>query len=332
MCYKQKQFLAGSCPIRSLHLGDYGETLENILRLQANGIKPLIIIADIQALTEKIDASNIEGHILDLVIDYISIGVDAKESIIFVQSKIPELAELFMYLSTIVSLSKVEGIQSINKGINSGKLKNEVSLGRLSSPLSQATDILLFFTNVVLIGKSQLPRVELAREIAQKFNYYFGNVFPLPEPLVSRFPRILGLDDNQKISKSNVIFFSDSPGVVYKKIRSAITDSGGKVAFDVENKPHISNLMKIYHLVTRKTYSEIEREYHGKGYKKFKDDLAEAVNIFLEPIRERRRVLEGNMSYAKKNLREGVQKAQEEARKNMKIIKEALRMNYNEIF
>jgi len=331
---KKLRILTGDRPTGPLHLGHYFGSLQKRIELQNQGHQVFIIIADFQVLTDRLETSPIEKNIFELVLDYLAVGLDPQRTTIFVQSQIPELAELTIYFSMLAPLGQLQRNPTVKEEIKSAGLGKNISLGMLSYPVSQAADILLFMADAVPVGEDQLPHLELTRDIAKKFNRCYQSIFKIPQPILGTCPRLMGLDGFQKMSKSrgNAIFLSDEEEVVYQKIKKAITDSGREIKFDPKNKPYISNLMTFYHLVTGQDYKKIEEKYQGKGYQEFKEDLAQAINSFLKPIREKRKELAQEPDYVYRVLREGTQRAREEAQKNMRVIKKALKMDYSQIF
>ncbi len=325
---KSKRILTGDRPTGPLHLGHYFGTLENRLRLQDKGYECFIIIADYQVLTDRLETGTIGKNILELTKDYLSIGLEPSKCTFFVQSKIPELAELTLIFSMLVSVARVSRNPTVKDEIRSMKIEDTFSLGMFSYPVSQAADILLFNPSLVPVGEDQLPHVELTREIARKFNALYGKVFRIPEPLLGRSPRLKGLDGQEKMSKSrnNAIFLSDKPNIVRAKILKAKTDMGREIRYDPINKPEISNLLNLFHLLTKKPIDQLENEYKGKGYEEFKQSLAEAIVSFLHPIQERKLCLSDDDAI--NVLKDGTNKASKEAAQMMKRVVKAMKTDY----
>lgn len=323
----KKRLLTGDRPTGPLHLGHYFGSLENRIKLQNKGYETFIIIADYQVLTDRFDTADLKENISNLIKDYISVGLDPKKSIFFIQSQIPQLAELTQIFSMLTPVSRVSRNPTVKEEVKSMKLGKRMSLGMFSYPVSQAADILLFRADVVPVGEDQLPHLELTREIAKKFNSVYGRVFPVPRPLLGSSPRLMGLD-GQKMSKSrnNAIFLSDSAQGVRQKIMKAKTDSGKKVVYDRDEKFFISGLMDLYALVTDKTILQVEKKYTHSSYKKFKEDLADSIIRFLIPIQEKRRRL--TSSAINKILSSGLEKASIEAEKTMAQVRKVMKMDY----
>lgn len=222
MSTPKRRILTGDRPTGPLHLGHYVGSLRNRVKLQ-DDYECFFIIAGYQVLTDHLhETRKIPDNIREIVLDYLSVGIDPRKSSIFVQSMIPEIAELTMYFSMLVSLSRVQRNPTVKDEIKAAKIgKKEVSYGFVGYQISQAADILVVRANLVPVGEDQLPHLEQTREIARTFNRIFGEVFPVPVPeaLLGEFPRLPGIDGH-KMSKSrnNAIFLKDSPEEVAKKL------------------------------------------------------------------------------------------------------------------
>ena len=323
-----RRLLTGDRPTGPLHLGHYFGSLKNRVKLQDEGYETFIIIADYQVITDRLDTSAIKENITNLMLDYLSVGLNSKKTTFFVQSMIPQLSELTQIFSMLVSTSRVGRNPTVKEEIKAMKLESNVSLGMFSYPVSQAADILLFLPGVVPVGEDQLPHIELTKEIARKFNTAYSEVFSIPEALLSATPRLMGLDGSQKMSKSrnNAIFLSDSTDEVRSKIKKAVTDSGSEIVYDKNNKPNVANLIDLYQLIAGKKVEEIVGLYAGKGYKEFKEGLGEEIVSFLKPIQEKRsKVTEKD---ALEVLRQGNKKALEVAQSTLRKVKVAMQMDY----
>jgi len=327
-----KRILTGDRPTGPLHLGHYVGSLQNRIKLQNKGYEMFNIIADFQVLTDRLETEKVEENIKNLTLDYLSLGIDPKKTNIFIQSKVPQLSELFVYLSMLVNIGRVAQnptVKEETKATGGGNM----SLGMFSLGVSQAADILAFNADIVPVGEDQLPHIEQTRDIAKSFNHAFKRIFKIPEALVSKVPRLRGLDFENKMSKSrgNAIFLTDTKEEVFKKIKRATTDSKKDIVYDKEKRPELSNLILMYHLFSQKEFSEIEKEYEGLGYKEFKEGLAQVVNDFLDPIREKRKEFEGDEKYISQILKEGTEKATEEAEKTLKRVRSALNYSYKDL-
>ena len=324
---KPKRYLTGDRPTGPLHLGHYVGSLKNRVDLQNDGCEGFIIIADYQVVTDRMDTADIERNIFELVRDYVAVGIDPKKTPIFVQSQVPELAELTTVLSMLATVPQLERNPTVKEEAQAMGVK-KMSAGMFVYPVSQAADILLLKPDFVPVGEDQAPHVELTRDIANRFNKTFGNVFPVPNIVLSENPRLLGLDGNQKMSKSrgNAVNLSDDAATVLKKLKKAVTDSKGVVAYDPKRQPEVSNLLTMMSIATGRTEKDIAQDYVGKGYGVLKVDVADALNAFLDPIRKKRaKVKDGDI---KKILKDGREKVREIGGKTMADVRKAMKFEY----
>jgi len=325
----RKTILTGDRPTGPLHLGHYVGSLKNRVDFQ-DKYDSYFIIADYQVLTDQLSkAENIKKNIKEIVLDYLSVGIDPDKSTIFVQSQIPEIAELTFLFSMLITMARVERNPTVKEEIRASGTK-KASLGFISYPVSQAADILVVRADAVPVGKDQLPHLEITREIAATFNRLFGKVFPMPEAILSQTPTLPGLD-GQKMSKSrnNAIFLSDSPGVVEEKVMKAITDTK-KIRIDDPGRPEICNIYQYYLAFFPEKAKEIKSlcEAGKIGCVACKKQLAEMLNEFLDPIRKKR------SQYAKKPklideiLEQGRKKTRKRAAETLSLVKQAMRIDY----
>ncbi len=290
------------------------------------------IIADFQVLTDRMETDEVEGNIRELVLDYLSVGLDPKKTNIFIQSKVPQLSELFVYLSMLVTVSRAQQNPTIKEEVQA-TVGGKMSLGMLNMPVSQAADILAFNADLIPVGEDQLPHIEQTRDVVKTFNNTFGEVFKMPKALISKSPRLMGLDAENKMSKSrnNAVFLSDSKDEVIKKIKKAVTDSKKDIIYDKGNRPALANLLMMYHLFSGEDIKDIEKKYEGLGYKEFKEGLSDVINRFLDPIREKRKEFEKDEKYISQILKEGTEKASEEAEKTLKEVRKAMKYDYKKL-
>lgn len=293
-----------------------------------------LMVADIQALTDNYEnPQKVRDNVFEVVADNLSIGIDPQKVTYFIQSQIPEIAELTVFFSNMVTVSELQRNPTVKNEIaDKGKLFKDgnVTFGFLGYPVSQAADITFLKAEVVPVGQDQMPVIEQANRIAKKFNGYYGETFPHIKGIVGKTPRLSGLD-GKKMSKSldNAIYLSDSAEVVEKKIKKAKTDSENIVRFDPDSKPEISTLMEYYKLATGKDFLEIEKEFSEiKYYSEFKEKLVLELNKFLEPIRQKREVYQKNPEIVWDILEEGRKKVREIAGKNMDEIKDKMKIKY----
>lgn len=338
MCYNhfvmKKRILTGDRPTGKLHLGHYVGTLKNRVRFQ-DEYECFFIIADLHMLTTRVEKEKIAEtpqNICDLVLDYLSVGIDPKKSTIYLQSKVPEVAYLSLLFSMLTTIPRAQRVPTLKEVVRDLKI-GQPSLGLLTYPVLQAADILMFRAHLVPVGKDQESHVELTRETARRFNQLYGEVFPVPECLVGEVPTLVGLDGRAKMSKSlgNCISLSDSEAVVKQKVMGMYTDPKRIHACDpgtVEGNP-----VFLYHKAFNKNKEEVEelkkRYREGRvGDVEVKEKLALALNAFLKPVRERRAACEKSPGLVEKILTEGTKKARLEARKTLKLAKEAMGLSY----
>lgn len=226
----KKRILTGDRPTGKLHIGHYFGSLQKRVELQESGnYETYILIADVQALTDNFNnPSKVRNNVKELVIDYLSVGIDPSKTTIYIQSMIPETAELTIFYSNLVTIARLERNPTVKTEIAQKKelFGESVTYGFLGYPVSQAADITTFMGEVVPVGEDQLPLIEQCREIVRKFNSIYGEVLVEPKAVLSNGKRIKGLDGNEKMGKSlgNAIYLSDSEEEINKKVMSAITD------------------------------------------------------------------------------------------------------------
>lgn len=331
---RRRRILTGDRPTGRLHLGHWLGSIRNRVRLQ-DEYECFFIIADLHTLTtkpEKESIAQIPGYVREMVLDYLSVGIDPKRSRIFVQSAVPETAELTLYFSMLISLPRLERLPSIKDMAEAAHL-DVLPFGLVGYPVLQAADILLARADVVPVGKDNVPHVEVTREIARRFNYLYGQVFAEPEALISEVPTLPGIDGQAKMSKSldNAIFLSDSPDVVRQRVMRMYTDPNRLRATDpgtVEGNP-----VFIYHDAFNADREEVEdlkaRYREGRvGDVEVKKKLARALNEFLEPFRERRAAFEARAGLVDEILDEGNRRMREIAAETMERVREAMGLTY----
>jgi len=333
----KKRILTGDRPTGPLHIGHYVGSLANRVRLQEE-YECFFIIADYQVLTDHLyETKEVAQNIQEIVLDWLSVGMDPEKSTFFIQSRIPEIAELTMYFSMLVTVPRLQRNPTVKEEVKAAKLgKKEMSYGFLGYPVSQAADILFVRADLVPVGADQLPHVEQTREIAQTFNRIFGKVFPIPEALIGEFPRLPGID-GQKMSKSrnNAIYLKDSPEEVAKKVMRAYTDPTRIHATD---PGHIEGNVVFAYLDAfnsdKEEMAQLKSEYRkGKiGDVTVKRRLIEVLNKFLDPIRERRREFESKPKVIKEAIISGTERAQKEGKETLKLVREAMHFDYKNLF
>lgn len=333
-----KTILTGDRPTGRLHLGHYFGSLENRVKMQYD-YDTYILIADVQALTDNFsNPDKVRQNVHELALDYLAAGIDPKQSHIYIQSLIPEVAELTVYFSNLVSVprlyrnptTKYEVAQKQELFGNNGE---GITYGFLGYPVSQAADIACVNSNVIPVGEDQLPHIEQAREIVRKFNNIYGETFNIPEPVLSSTPRIKGLDGNEKMSKSlnNCIYLSDDKETITKKIMGAVTDPN-KIRKDDPANPDVC-MVYYYHKLIRNpeiatVCSECKNGERGCVY--CKKELARAMTEFLKPIQERRKYYEDRPEEVEKILKEGTEATKKKAEAVMARVRKNMKLDYFE--
>jgi len=286
----KKRIFSGAQPTGQLHIGNYLGALKNWVALQ-DEYEAFYCIVNLHAITLPQDPKTLRQKTLDLARIYLAAGVDPSRSTIFIQSDVPEHAELTWILSCVARMGELERMtQFKDKGKGNAE---RAGVGLFTYPVLMAADILLYQTDLVPVGQDQKQHLELCRDLAERFNRDFGETFKLPDPYIPPVgASIKSLQDpEKKMSKSDEnlngsIFLLDDADTVTKKIKRAVTDSGTTIEFD-ETRPAISNLLSIYQILTGKTAEECVAHFEGKGYGHFKTELAETVVEFLRPFQER---------------------------------------------
>lgn len=293
-----KRLFSGIQPSGNLHLGNYLGAIKQWVELQEDN-EAIFCIVDLHAITVPQDPVELRKKTLEIAKIYLASGIDPKKSTLFIQSHISGHTQLAWILNTIARMAELERMTQFKDKAQKGGA-SESGVGLFTYPVLMAADILLYDTNVVPVGKDQMQHIELARDLAERFNRRFGETFVIPEGKLSKEGAlIMGLDDpSKKMSKSapseyNYIALTDNADTVRRKIKKAVTDSGSEIVYSDDpssaeaGKPALRNLINIYSLLSGKTPKEIEAMYVGKGYGDFKTDLAEVVVNFLTPFQER---------------------------------------------
>ncbi len=324
---KKKRILSGMRPTGRMHLGNYVGALENWVRLQGE-YENFHLVADWHALTTDLNTDDLHQNTIDMVIDWIAAGIDPQLSPIFVQSQIKEHAELFLLFSMLISTSRLERNPTLKEQIRDLNLEGRISFGHFGYPVLQAADILIYKADLVPVGEDQVPHIELAREIARRFNGLYGQVFPEPEAKLTKFARLPGTD-GKRMSKSvgNTILLSDPPEQISKKVMSAITDPQ-KIYRNDPGHPEICTIF-VYHQKFNPTHiPKIENECRSGalGCVDCKRDLAQRLSDFLYPFREKRAELEKDISLVEDILHQGAKRAREVASSTMAEVREAMKL------
>ncbi len=301
----KKRIFSGIQPSGNLHIGNYLGAIANWIKLQ-DEFESIFCVVDLHAITVPQDPETLRKKTLEIAKIYLAAGIDPKKSSIFIQSQVSEHAELCWILNTIAKMSELEKMTQFKDKTQAG-VSEGIGVGLFDYPVLMAADILLYGTEVVPVGEDQKQHVELARDLAKRFNHKFGETFIVPKAFVKEEGmRVMGLDDpTKKMSKSatseyNYISLTDDAETVKRKIKKAVTDSGSEIVYSDDpprvdeasprveaGKPALKNLINIYASFSGKTPKEIEALYVGKGYGDFKNDLAEVINNFLTPFQEK---------------------------------------------
>lgn len=324
---KRKRIFSGIKPTGNLHIGNYIGSIKQWVAIQDRG-ECFFSIVDLHAITMPQDPKLLRERIRKLAAFYLACGIDPKKSVVFIQSHNPDHAQLAWILDCIASMGQMQRMTQY-KAI-AEELKGKTSVGVFNYPALMAADILLYQTDIVPVGEDQVQHVELTRDLAERFNHRFGPVFKIPEYQIFEVgARIMSLQyPEKKMSKSDedpngTIDLLDSPDEIRRKIKIAVTDSGREILFR-EDKPAISNLLTIYSHFSGLSIKDLEKKYQGKGYREFKEDLAEVIVEFLRPIQEKYYQIYQNQDYLNKVLADGLKKARAVSQKTMTRVYQAV--------
>lgn len=331
---KNKRILTGDRPTGKMHIGHYFGSLKNRVKMQEE-YETYIEIADVQALTDNFNnPDKVRKNIREIALDYLSVGIDPEKATIFIQSMIPEIAELTVFYSNLVTISRLERNPTVKTEIAQKKelFGESVTYGFLGYPVSQAADITAFKGELVPAGEDQMPLIEQCREIVRKFNSIYGEILKEPEIVLSETKRIKGLDGNEKMGKSlgNAIYLSDSPEEITKKVMGAVTDPN-RIKKDDLGNPDICMVAYYHNLFTSKEECKAvceECKAGKRGCVACKKQLAQNITDTLEPIREKRKYYEERPELIDKILIEGTNKARQVAKETIEEVKKAMRLDY----
>ena len=334
-----KRILTGDRPTGKLHIGHYFGSLQTRVKLQNSGeYETFIEIADVQALTDNFNnPEKVRNNVRELAKDYLSIGIDPEKTTIFVQSMIPEIAELTVFYSNLVTIARLERNPTVKTEIAQKRdiFGESVTYGFLGYPVSQAADITAFEGEVVPVGEDQEPLIEQCREIVRKFNSIYGEgVLKEPKAELSKHKRIKGLDGNDKMGKSlgNAIYLSDSDEEITRKVMSAVTDPN-RIKKDDLGNPDICMVYYYHKLFSGDEACEKcckECKAGERGCVACKKELAANIIEHLKPIKEKRAYYDEHPEEVDRILKEGTERARKVAKETMKKVKEAMMLNYFE--
>ncbi len=323
----KKRILSGMRPTGKLHIGHYVGALENWIKLQ-DEYESYHLIADYHVLTTGLETKDVYTNTIEMLIDWLAAGLDPKISPMFRQSQIKEHTELYLIFSMLITVNRLERNPTIKDQVRDLHIE-QVIYGHLGYPVLQAADILLYKGDVVPVGEDQVPHVEITREIARKFNNQYGNVFPEPEPLLTKFSRLPGLDGNAKMSKSigNTILLSDEPDVVKSKLKKTAIDPN-KIKKDTPGNPDICTVFSYHKKFNEENIAEIESDCRNGAIGCFdcKMKCAAKISNFLEPIIEKRKYYEKNIDEVKDVLSAGEKIGSAVAKQTMEEVREKMKM------
>lgn len=332
-----KTILTGLRPTGNLHLGHYFGAGQNYVKLQ-NDYDFYLEIADVQALTDNFnDPEKVRKNVYEITKDLLAIGMDPDKAHIFIQSKIPEIAELTVYYSNLVTVARLERNPTVKTEIAQkkelfGNDGESITYGFLGYPVSQAADITAFDGEKIPVGDDQLPLIEQCREIVRKFNSIYGETLKEPEQVLSNVTRVKGLDGNDKMGKSlgNAIYLVDDEETISKKVMGAVTDPN-KIKKDDPADPDVCMVYYYHKLVNnddnvKKICSECKNG--SRGCVQCKRELIAAMNEFLTPIKEKRKYYDEHPEVVDKILQEGTKAAKAKAEEQMKKVRKAMKIDY----
>lgn len=333
----KQTILTGLRPTGNLHLGHLFGAGQNWTKLQ-DTYEFYLEIADVQALTDNFNnPEKVRKNVKEITTDLLAIGINPEKVNFFIQSQIPEIAELTIFYSNLVTVARLQRNPTVKAEIAQkeelfGNNGESITYGFLGYPVSQAADITIFDGELIPVGDDQLPLIEQCREIVRKFNTIYGNILKEPKPYLSKTTRIKGLDGNDKMGKSlgNAIYLIDDEETIAKKIMGAVTDPN-KIRKDDPANPDNCMVYYYHKLVNNEeNINKVCKECKKgeRGCVACKKELIEQMNSFLKPIKERRKKYEDNPGLVDKILKDGTKKAQEKARSQMKKIKEAMKIDY----
>lgn len=324
---EKKRILSGMRPTGKLHLGHYVGALENWIKLQ-DEYESYHLIADYHVLTTDLNTEDIYNNTIEMLIDWLAVGLDPNKSPFFRQSQIKEHAELFLIFSMLVSKARLERNPTLKDQVRDLNIEN-IIYGHLGYPVLQSADILLYKGEAVPVGEDQVPHVEITREMARKFNKQYGFVFREPKPLLTKFSRLVGLDGNSKMSKSlnNTILLSDEPEVVTQKLKKAKTDPLKQRKND-PGRPEVCLVFSYHKKYNPDQIEEIDRTCRSGelGCVDCKTMCSNKINKFLEPVLSKRKEYEQDLDTVMNILDDGEKKAKHVANETMKQVRSAMKL------
>lgn len=325
MSEEKKILYSGMQATGNLTLGNYLGALRNWITLNEE-YECYFGVMDMHSITVRQNPTEFRQRARDLFTLYVAAGLDPEKNCIYFQSHVPCHAELAWILNCFTYMGELNRMTQFKD--KSAKHADNINAGLYTYPVLMAADILLYQADVVPVGKDQLQHLEITRDIAQRFNGVYGDIFTIPEPYTGKIgARVMSLQDpSKKMSKSDEnpnasIYLMDDANVIRKKFKRAVTDSETKVRYDVANKPGISNLMDIYSATTGKSMQEIEKEFEGRGYGDFKTAVGDAVADLLTPLQTRFAELKKDKSYIDSMIKANDEKAYYTSTKTLRKVK-----------
>ena len=326
--------LTGDRPTGRLHLGHFVGSIQNRIKLQDEADQAFYMIADIQALTDNAEnPEKIRRNVLEVALDNLACGLDPKKTTMFIQSEVPEIAELTILFLNLVSLARLKRNPTVKDEMKQKGFEENVPVGFLVYPVSQAADILFCNSNIIPVGEDQKPMIEQTNEIVDYFNRFYGETFSRVKHLVGDTPRLIGIDGNSKMGKSlnNAIYLSDSYEEISKKVMNMYTDPGH---IHVENPGKVEGNVVFTYLdifdSNKTEVAELKKQYEkgGLGDVIIKKRLIEVLEKLIKPIRGKREELAKDKEAVMKILEEGTLRAREIAKETMKKVREAVKIDY----
>ncbi|MFP7696919.1 tryptophan--tRNA ligase [Trueperella sp. LYQ143] len=329
----QFRVLTGARPTGHLHIGHYFATLRNWVDIQRRGVDTWLLIADYQVITDRDETGPLRERVYSFLTDYLAIGMDPEATTIFAHSHVPELNELMLPFLSLVSDAELRRNPTVKAELDATNGRPMSGL-LLTYPVHQAADILFCQANLVPVGKDQLPHLEQARVIADRFEARYGRpdtprIFPRPQGLLSEAENVLGLDGTKMSkSKGNTIELGMSADETAKRIKKAVTDSDRHITYDPVNRPEVSNLLLLAALASGGDPNTIAAEIGDGGGGMLKNVVTEAINEHLAPLRARRAELIADPAYLQQILQRGITRAREQAQLTLDAVHEVLGMKY----
>ena len=315
---------SGARPTGRQHIGNYLGAIQNYVQLQSD-YECIYCIVDVHALTTLEETDKLQESIHEMMLDWLAAGLDPQKSILFVQSRVPEVMELHTLLSMVTPLSWLTRVTTFKEKVR--QQPYNVNYGLVGYPVLMTADIILYKADIVPVGEDQLPHLELAREIVRRFHSFFGPTFPEPQAKLTPYPLVLGLDGANKMSKSlnNHIELAATPEETLQRIMTAVTDPARRYRSD-PGHPEICNVYKLHHFYTAFRLEEIGRKCRNAeiGCVQCKKLLAEGINKALVPFRERRAELAAKPDYVKEVLADGALRAHDIAKETLREVKQKM--------